>query len=249
MRSFQPRFIPTLASLIGVAMLMGLGTWQANRYGEKREIEELRDARRDLPPVVLRTLPEFEESENNYRMVEAHGDLRDELSMVFKFRTHKSKSGYWVVTPMDIDGGRILVLRGWVPVHIPPTDLVFPDEGSRITGLLYAPDRIIADEAGRASIQEIVPNSWPAWNTFDLDAAYKAVAGTRPKEPLVLVASETPDGVEWPMATLDHIMEPYMTSEKHMGYSLTWYTLGVCLIGLWLANAFGVLGSPRRSKK
>lgn len=248
MGAFKLRFFPTLATIIGFSLLMGLGTWQANRYSEKREIEELRDARRDLPPVQLRNLSQFEEPAHNYRMVEAHGQLRNELSMVFKFRTHNAKSGYWVVTPMNVEGGHVLVLRGWVPVHISPADLRFPDNVSQIRGLLYAPDRIISDEAGRASFKEIVPNSWPAWNTFDLDAAYDALSGTRPKDPLVLVASETPDGIEWPMATLDHIMEPYMTSEKHMGYSITWYTLGACLVGLWLANAFGVLGAPRRRK-
>lgn len=240
---FRLRVFPTLGALIGIAILLSLGTWQANRYLWKLEIEERRDQRMAEDAVRISSLEDINNPENDYRHVQAEGKLENSLSVMFKFRTLKGKSGYWVATPLVFDdGSALLVQRGWVPVHVDPKSLQL-EEPSLVKGVLFALDRVIPDDLGRESFKEIEPDQWTAWNTFDLDAVYAAWPFKRPDAPAVLVLTENTDADI--LATVDHVTKPYMTSEKHLGYSITWYTLAACLFGMWLANAFGRLGVRR----
>jgi len=241
---FQLKIFPTLGTLLGLAILLSLGTWQANRYLWKLDIEERRDARMAEDPVLVRSLEDVTRPENDYRHVEAEGRFENSLSVVFKFRTLKGKSGYWVATPLVFeDGSALLVQRGWVPVHVDPKSLQL-ESPTRVKGVLFALDRVIPDDLGREAYKTLEPNQLTAWNTFDVDAVYDAWPFRRPDGPVILVLTENED--EDIFATLEHVTEPYMTSEKHLGYSITWYTLAVGLFGIWLANAFGRIGGRRR---
>ena len=50
---FRPRLVPTLITVVGVTLLLGLGTWQVFRLAEKNAINALRAERAGAPAVPL----------------------------------------------------------------------------------------------------------------------------------------------------------------------------------------------------
>lgn len=244
MPKFKPKLVPTLATLVGFGLLIALGTWQAQRYSWKLDIEEQRDQNMVSTPIEVSSLKELQDLD--YRKVRAKGKLLTDYSVFFKFRMIDGKSGYWVASPMVFDDGAILVQRGWSPIEQKPENLDLKEADS-VEGLVYALDRVIADADTRDSVKELDKDTLQGWNTLDLDAVYERLPFERPQRPALLVLDKNVDADL--IASLEHITQPYMTSEKHLGYSITWYTLSVGLLMLWVASSFGKIGghAPRRS--
>lgn len=243
-RPFRIRPIPTLATTVGVGLLLSLGTWQANRYFEKAAIEATQAERATLPPVPVTNASGLLDPEHQYRFVDAHGSIDTSRTVVFKFRTLNGKSGVWLASPLILpDHNAVLVLRGWVDVKDGMSlakSQQLPDSGI-YRGLLYSLPRNIVDDLTRASLPQDPVDSFVAWNTFDVEGVYAFWKLPVADDQLVLVLTEGDPGP--PLESADHITQPYMTADKHMGYSLTWYTLGACLLALWAAAGFGFIGS------
>src|SRR4051794_87486 len=116
--------IPTIATLVAVASLIGLGTWQLERKAWKEALIASMSARLAADPAPLpspRMWQNLDPAENDLRRVSFTAEfLRDREAFVFTggsaFRTDASGPGYWVLTPARLAGGEMVVInRGYVP--------------------------------------------------------------------------------------------------------------------------------------
>ena len=110
-------WVAVILGIAGIAVLLGLGTWQVNRLAWKEALLTAIDERIHTAP---RTLAEVEVQfaqfgDVDYEPVELSGTFDHAKERHF-FATYEGESGFFVYTPLALpDGRRIFVNRGFVP--------------------------------------------------------------------------------------------------------------------------------------
>ena len=140
---------PWLASglLLAVASVCTvLGFWQLDRAGQSRAIVERYEAARNQPPaaVPLDALAERGSLEGlRYRSIAVEGRYEPEPQFLIDNVVRNGSVGYYVLTPLRVEGQRhrLLVNRGWVQASadrrvLPEIDV--PAEPRRVVGRLDA---------------------------------------------------------------------------------------------------------------
>jgi surfeit locus 1 family protein len=226
-------FLPVAATVLSLAILLALGTWQWQRMGEKRLLIDTIASRTALPPQPL---PDFGKGEAilAYTPVTMTGrfDHAREAHVFFSLSKPvggASGPGYLILTPFTLADGRVvLVNRGFVPE---PRKLA----GSRaegqiagettLTGLLRLPEA-----RGPFSGADD-----PAKNVYFVrdPAAIAKALGIGPVAPFTvdLKAPLPPGGLPVPGVTQIDI------PNNHFQYALTWWSLAVVLAVIFLLYA------------
>jgi surfeit locus 1 family protein len=108
-----------LATLVGVAATARLGIWQLDRAAQKVAIQARIEARRTLPILsnaeLARTAPLA--AEQVERRASLRGRWLTDRTVFLDNRQMAGKPGFYVVTPLQLDGRpeAVAVQRGWVP--------------------------------------------------------------------------------------------------------------------------------------
>lgn len=219
-----PASIPTLFTLFGLAVLIGLGTWQVERLQWKTALIERIESRLTAEPAPLPASIEDPDAWD-YRRVEVRGTWRHEGEMPLSARTLEGRIGYHVVTPLDRadGGGTVLVNRGWIPVdRLDPATRPesFPEGEVVVTGISRVPPP-------KGWMQ---PDNDPAANTWywvDLEAMAARSGG--PVAPVILEAAAGPPG-GLPVGGQTRLHIP----NNHLQYVVTWYGLAVVLLAVYV---------------
>jgi cytochrome oxidase assembly protein ShyY1 len=242
---------------VGLAILASLGTWQYGRYQEKLGLEAELAARADLPPKTASTLDAIDLDADRNRVLTLQGTITRGEGVVFKHRTLEGRPGVWFAAPLELeDGSRVVANLGWLPVRdnarwVAEERAKAPETGS-FTGLLHVLDQNIEDARMRARLAkgEVDPGEDVLeWSSYDVEAltALYGVVDDRP--PMVFVLTDAHSGDPFPRASTDYVTKPYMTSDRHLGYSAFWYTTGAALLLIYLGASFGLIGSRRRQPR
>jgi cytochrome oxidase assembly protein ShyY1 len=229
------RFWPALAVLLVVAVTLRLGFWQRDRAHQKEVLQAQIDRFEHATPIAVgeRVLPL---AEIEFRRVVARGRFMPELTVYLDNRPHNDQPGFYVVTPLKLDGGGyMLVNRGWVPRNAAERSAIAPhrtpDGDVTIEGIARA-DASRAFELGQggsAPHQKIRQN---------LDVAAYAGETGLPLQPFVLQqTSDDGDQLvrDWPAPTTG--------VERNYGYMLQWW--GMALAAL----VFGLYAARRAARK
>jgi surfeit locus 1 family protein len=224
----EPGLWPTLAAVILLPLLVGLGTWQVQRADYKRRLQDEYDRYQAEAPISLRSAMQGVEALRFHRL-RARGRYEPERQILIDNRVHRGQAGYHLVTPLHIEGGavRLLVNRGWVaagPDRKPPP-LDTPGGIVEVTGVAAVPGRpgLRLGPAGAGG-----PGWQPVWEYLDLADYSQAVAF--PVLPVVLLLDpDSPAGGlvrQW--ARLDTGIQ------THQGYALTWFSLAAALVIIYI---------------
>lgn len=254
-KTFEMGLWPTFWMLVGLAMLLSLGTWQTSRYLDKKQRETLLEQRAAEPTLEVDSLESLDPDEHAQRSVRLRGEVGTETNLVIKHRTYNGDPGVWVLQPFEFaDGGTILVNRGWFPFEMARENLDeladSPIRGEP-TGLLHRLPKVVADDEQRQKLDGAQPDlagRTTEWETIDVESMYEHLPAPTPESPLLVVLDETHTGERYPIATTDHVTEPYLTSGRHLSYALFWYAVAIALVAMYLAAGFGALGSHRRGR-
>jgi surfeit locus 1 family protein len=261
---------PTLAALAGLAVLIGLGTWQLDRKRWKDELLAKIAERAHAEPISLLSL--LDEAEASIRedvsarkgMFAVMASLEDiEYRHVFiRGRFHHDKEqfvyapsakgpGWHVYTPLQTAGDRWIVWinRGFVPYANKPA--ATRPEGQvagevEVRGLVRFPIG-----KGLFTPQNDVQHN--LWYWPDIAAMTAAAfpegpqsASGRPAQPavlrLVIEANTQPEAPGGlPRGGVTRLDLP----NRHLEYAVTWYGLALTLIGVYLAFAVNRLRASR----
>jgi surfeit locus 1 family protein len=232
---------PTVAALAGLAVLIGLGNWQMSRKAWKEALIAKISQRVAAPPIRLGT-----DAESNTR-VETN-DL-EYLHVAFRGRLHHDKErylyaparaglGWHVYTPLEWAPARFVwINRGLVPdarkdpatrrdgqvagevevrglIRMPPAKALFTPQNDVAHNLWY----------------------WPDVAAMQASAFGGAVAATALPFAIDADALPLPPG-GLPQGGVTRLALP----NRHLEYALTWYGLGLTLIGVYAAFAIGRL--------
>ncbi len=223
-RRFRPRLWPTLATLLGIAALLSLGTWQLQRLAWKRDLIAHAEAQLAAPPAVL---PASDLAEFDYRPVSATGAYLHDLAFAFGFSAEGGRPGGRLITPFRlVDGRTILVDRGWMPEDLLPPRV---PTGLEPTGTLTLVG--IGRWRGEAPRSWLSPDDTPGlrrWYNWDVPAMEQALSLPLERLEMVIERSEGPEGL--PKAEPVSVNFP----NDHLGYALTWYGLALALLAIYI---------------
>lgn len=226
---------PSIMTVVGVIILIGLGNWQMQRLAWKQGLigaiaERTRAVPVDLTEIEWRA---GEGGDIEYARVEAKGRLRNDRELHLYAFDARHGPGYHVITPLErADGSIVLVNRGYVPQALKEAAKRAggqPEDGVEIVGLVRRPET-----AGTFTPANDAPAN--IWYWRDLDAMVPAALG--PDHPKVLPffidaeAGTTPPG-GWPKGGVTRLELP----NRHFEYALTWYGLALALVGVFAAFA------------
>ncbi|QGN59252.1 SURF1 family protein [Nostocoides sp. HKS02] len=134
--ALKPRWLGLFALLVAlVVTFVQLGLWQLHVAEDKGLADSLRAAHDARPAVVDTVITPHQPFPNpqSGRTVTAVGRYAASDQLVVGPRRLDGRSGYWVVTPLDVasSGARLVVVRGFVTsltaVGLPPTGQVTVD--------------------------------------------------------------------------------------------------------------------------
>ena len=109
----------TLATVVAVAVTASLGRWQLSRAAQKEALQAAIDARAAMPALDSAALRSglAAAGELLHRRVQLSGRWLDRYTVFLDNRQMQSRQGFFVITPLAIEGSQdvVLVQRGWVP--------------------------------------------------------------------------------------------------------------------------------------
>lgn len=229
----------TVFALAGIAILIGLGIWQLDRKAWKEALIDRMTQRLTAAPVNLPPREEWDRLDHDdteFRHVTFPAEfLKDREALVYTsgsaLRPNTSGVGYWVLTPVRLVGGSVVVInRGFVPVD--RKDPATREQGNvngviDLVGVIRWPDTrglfTPADEPKN--------NVWYARDPKQI-AADK---GWGPVAPFYveMEAPSPPGGLPRPGKLSANLRN------THLQYALTWFGLALGLAGVyvtWLAG-------------
>lgn len=230
--AFRPRLWPTLLTLPVVAALLALGFWQLDRLAWKEALIVELAERREAAPMPLDSALEAPQ-ESEYRSVALQGEYLHDGEIHWLARTHDSKSGYHVLTPLRLaDGREILVDRGWMPGSDPQAnaaEVVRPEGPQELTAVLRQ-----GGWGGSSWLTDFLrPENRPAANEWlwpDLPAMAEAAGMEDPVTRAYVTLLPESASSDRPLAQAP----PINLKNDHLGYAITWFTLAAALAVIYL---------------
>lgn len=212
--------------LVAMAMLLGLGFWQLQRLGWKRELLATIDARMAEPAALL-PAGDMDPRQWNYRHVTLMGAYLHAREMHVHGIGPDGQPVWRIVTPLIRQTGpAVLVDRGWVPaaaiMNGTEVEIARPTGQIRLSGTAR-----MVEKRGA-----FVPDNRPAdnqWFYIDLAAAAR-YAQLDALAPLMVVAERDHADREFPTPGRPAVEIP----NNHLGYALTWFSLAAVLSAIFL---------------
>lgn len=229
------RLIPALLILLVVVVTVRLGFWQRDRALQKEALEAHITQFENAPALPVSAapvaLPDVE-----FHRVKARGSFVADKVVYLDNRPYNDQPGFYVVMPFKlVDGGYVLVNRGWLPRNLSSREAIAPyttPSGEvEIEGIARA-DASRAFELGQggSAAHHLIRQN------LDL-AAYAAETGLALQSFVIQQTGDTRDGLvrDWPAPTTG--------VERNYGYMLQWWGMAAA------ALAFGLYAARRAGKK
>ena len=224
--TFQPRFWPTVTTLLMLFALLGLGTWQVHRHSWKSDLIEKLKSRSQATAVAL-PAADAPVDGIEFQRVQVSGSFLHERELFLLGRSRRGSPGLHVLTPLlRADGkGYALIDRGWIPFER-------RDPLSRVKGL----EKVQVSFEGIVRIARgpnmFTPDNDPAGNNwYFIDPGAMALMAGIDALPAYYVlsgAKEIPNIYPIPRQWRLDIRN------DHIEYAVTWYLMAFILVIIYL---------------
>ena len=233
------RVLVGLVVLAGVVLLASLGFWQWGRGQQRTALHEAQAARESMPPVTLQELLAVREGDTRLlqRPVAVRGEWLAGRTIFLDNRQMNSVPGFYVVTPLRLEGSQtvVLVQRGWVQRNFMRRDLL--PEIQTPTGTVEVRGRLAPPPAKLYAFDG--KESGPIRQNLDLNG-FRLETGL-PLLPIsVQQTGPASEGLlrQWPQAGSG--------AEKNYGYAFQWWAMAATLAILYVWFQFI---QPRRQAR
>lgn len=233
-RWFDARLaLPAVLTVLALAVLIGLGTWQLQRKAWKEGIVARIEARVTAPAVPLAQVAARlgPGADVEYTHVSISGRFHHDKER-YLYAPGKSGLEWHVLTPLETEPGRIVwVNRGSVPdARRAPAMRAEGQTAGAVTlqGLVRQPQ-----SAAFTPVNDVARN---IWHWADIEGLTRSAfpAGDVKALPVVVerdAAPPVPGGL--PQGGVTRLV----ISNRHLEYAVTWYGLALTLVGVFVAFA------------
>jgi surfeit locus 1 family protein len=222
-RRASPVFWGTV--VLGLAILIGLGTWQMQRRDWKLGLIDRIEHRAHDEPISLTMAKDLWQREHDveyYRVLLVGRFLHDQERHLYT--VEQGRAGWRVVTPLVTSGGDVvLVDRGFVPDEL-------KEPSTRPAGQIADTVEVIGLARAPGTPNWFTPENDPARNRWfwrdvsGLAASLPADQAAR-VAPFMVEAEAEPVPGGWPRGGVTRLV----LSNRHLEYALTWYGLALTL--------------------
>ena len=224
------KLVIALATVFGVVLTANLGFWQLRRADQKLAFQAALEQRATLPELAATDLADSAAAatRQHYRRIRLHGRWIAAATVFLDNRQMDGHPGFYVVTPLKLDGSAatVLVHRGWAPrnsadrMQLPA---VVTPAGDVVVAGHVAPPPARLYEFDAAASGVIRQNLDPV--------AYGRETGLA-LAPLSIVQDAAPgtvdDGLQRRWA------RPAVDVQMHHGYAFQWFALCALMAGLYV---------------
>ena len=225
------RMLILLAAVAGVAITAAMGRWQLGRAAQKEAITQARADQAALAVLDGRTLVALESGSAApepllYRRLALQGQWLGEHTVYLDNRQMHGRPGFYVLTPLRLQGtdAVVLVQRGWVPRHFQDRTALAPIDTP--TGEVTVHGRLLPWPSKVYDFGEV--ETGPIRQNLIFDD-YRL----QTRLPLLALSIQQSDADDqglqrtWP--------EVASGVEKHHGYAFQWFGLSalIALLYVW----------------
>ncbi len=196
----RPRWLVAhVLVLVLVVVFVNLGLWQLRRLDERRDRNELVQARSTSTPVPVGDLPD-DPDDVRFRAVVASGTYGPDQTVAVR-TTQDGVPGAWVFSVLDDADAPVVVLRGFV--------------GTQLDGSVPAPP----PPEGEVEVEGIAIPMGRLGHTAEtaVDRLVETVPGAAP----VVVQAEVSSPTE--IADLTPVPVPDLGEGPHLNYAVQWF--------------------------
>ena len=240
-RQFKPDPKVSLAYFVVLAALLGLGTWQWTRAGQKQATIDSAANATEQAAVSLAelSLNEYstEQLSDSPVQITVSGRWAPQWQFLWDNRVYKGQAGFEAISVLISDNGQaILVNRGWVAPGRTRSDLPAVALDAQVVsteltlqGLLTTPSKGLV---GGSAIHD--QTSWPMLlQYFDYDLIGQVIG--RPVTPAVLqLSSESQQYLGEQMFVSNWQPVAGLPPIRHIGYSVQWFAMAFMLTLLFV---------------
>jgi surfeit locus 1 family protein len=210
--------------LLVAGTTFSLGQWQLRRAAQKEALQAAVESQKKLSALDTQALVAIKNIASEvHRPVAVQGVWQPAHTVYLDNRPMGGKTGFWVLTPLALQGSKqvILVQRGWVPrdftdrTHLP--QVLTPAGLVSVTGRIAPPPSKLYEFKGA--------DLGPIRQNLDLDAFRAETALPLPNGVLLQTGAPS-EGLlrDW--------AAPNLGVDKHYGYAFQWF--GLCALVLVL---------------
>lgn len=222
-----PRWIAFhLLVLVAIVTMVNLGFWQLRRLDERRALNEQVEGRVELPVLALDDVlgPASTPAGVEWRSVAASGRYLPDEEVTVVNRSQGGAAGDVVVTPLQLDDGRILLVqRGFVPLGADAAPA--PAGTVDITGRLRP-----SQERRRGQLSD--PSTGDLTEAQRLDIA--RLAPQLPGEPVEMYVELTSSTPSEPGPYPAPLSVPELGDGPHLSYAGQWFIFAAAAAVGWV---------------
>ena len=226
---FKPVFWPTVFFVFSLIILVSLGTWQVKRLIWKNDLISFY-LKQSTNNIINLHKENFVSEEIEYRKVRLTGKFLNKKEVHITGKTYEGNAGFHVVTPFLMQNGNyVLVNRGWVSENYKEAknrSFSLINEETSVIGLIRYPQKK----------GYFVPENEPDngfWFTIKPTEIKKHLKID--KETFIIKfyvdALRQEKKINLPIG----IKEKINIRNQHLSYAITWYSLAIVLMIIYLS--------------
>jgi len=204
-------------SIFFTIVFCSLGVWQINKGMAKSTLENNFD--------TMTTVKEFSLDLPIWSFVYVSGRFDFSRQILFDNQLNNSRLGYKVFTPFIDESGTFLIVdRGWIKKDYQLSDLVPSGNitNTRITGRLYNP------QSNLTFGSDLITKSWPKISQKRSHEFFNEQYNEDVFESFIHLDINNPN-----ILSFSYLNPFVISSKRHFGYALTWFSMAVVLIGMF----------------
>ena len=215
----------TFAALLMAGVTFSLGHWQLRRAAQKEAVQAEIQAKNTLPTLDTWALAATNNIANElHRKASVVGVWQPAHTVYLDNRPMGGRTGFWVLTPLALQGGNrvVLVQRGWAPRDF--NDRTRLPQVFTPVGPVAVEGRIAPPPAKLYAFKGV--DSGSIRQNLDLDD-FRTETGLPLMEAALLQTGPPGDGLlrDWVPAN--------QGVDKHYGYAFQWFSLCALVVGLY----------------
>ena len=226
---FKPVFWPTVFFVFSLIILVSLGTWQVKRLIWKNDLISFY-LKQSTNNIINLHKENFVSEEIEYRKVRLTGKFLNKKEVHITGKTYEGNAGFHVVTPFLMQNGNyVLVNRGWVSEN-------YKEAKSRSFSLINEETSVIGLIRYPQKKGYFVPENDPDngfWFTIKPTEIKKHLKID--KETFIIKfyvdALRQEKKINLPIG----IKEKINIRNQHLSYAITWYSLAIVLMIIYLS--------------
>lgn len=219
--------ITTLLVFAGTAVCIRLGIWQLDRLEQRRAFNQQVETMRAATPLDLNSSTPEDITSMEWRAVTVTGEYDFENQVALRNQYNDGVYGFHLITPLQYNGGVVLVNRGWIPAESDsaPQDWRAFDEAGEVT--VTGQIRLGQGKPAFGGVADALPmdgTRLEVWNNLDVEKMSPQMP-----YPILEVFIQPNAEAEDAVAPIPYQPIIELTEGSHFGYALQWFTFATIL--------------------